>query len=291
MAILERKQILTEKEQKVKLSDNIKHLRQLFGWSQDDLANVLKISRGKISSYELRDVQPRLSVLAQMAKIFRVSIDELLHKDYRDIEKIGTNSAHDASGFNRGTMEAVLLEVNTRFQKEKIGHLQEIIRLKEELLRNKKSEARFLRKEGARTLYPSDSHIHLSKQDSSGKFVNWERIEVPFDHYVELGPNVEGRSVASVGDVSFEWEKRALPILEQIDFDNQRVLFVNAKSGANFEKHYHVEREVHYCIDGQYLETLSDTVWSEGSRLGFEPFEPHEMIYQSDTCLVITLDC
>jgi len=274
----------------VKLSENIKHLRQLYGWSQDDLANVLEVSRGKISSYELRGVQPRLPLLAKMSKIFKISIDELLHKDCREIEEIRVNTAHD-TGFNREAMEAVLLEVNTRYQKEKIKDLQEIIRLKEELLRNKKSEARFLRQVGARTLYPSDSHIHISKEDSSGKFVNWERLELPFDHYVELGANVQGRSVASAVDVNFDWEKVALPILQQMDFGNQRVLFVTAKSGTHFEKHYHVEREVHYCVKGQFLETLSGSIWSAGSRARFEPFVPHEMIYQEDSFIVISLDC
>lgn len=56
----------------------LKQLRTARGMTQDDLANVLKVSRSTIAGYEARNNQPDYDKLVQIADYFGVTIDYLL---------------------------------------------------------------------------------------------------------------------------------------------------------------------------------------------------------------------
>lgn len=60
---------------------NLRYLRKLRGWTQDEFANRLKIKRSVIGSYEEARAEPRLEVLEAMCNIFKLSLDDLLLKD------------------------------------------------------------------------------------------------------------------------------------------------------------------------------------------------------------------
>jgi transcriptional regulator with XRE-family HTH domain len=63
---------------------NLKYLRKLRGWTQEEFANKLKIKRSLIGAYEEERADPRLEVLEIVAGIFKLSLDELLLKDVSD---------------------------------------------------------------------------------------------------------------------------------------------------------------------------------------------------------------
>lgn len=56
----------------------LKVLRELYGFSQFEMAEKLKIDRSSYSSYEIGRAMPSLDSLKKIAQIFQVSIDFLL---------------------------------------------------------------------------------------------------------------------------------------------------------------------------------------------------------------------
>lgn len=60
---------------------NLKYLRKLRGWTQEEFAAKLNIKRSLIGAYEEERADPRLDVLEIVADMFKLSLDELLLKD------------------------------------------------------------------------------------------------------------------------------------------------------------------------------------------------------------------
>jgi transcriptional regulator with XRE-family HTH domain len=63
---------------------NLKYLRKLRGWTQEEFATKLGIKRSLIGAYEEERADPRLDVLEILADMFKLSLDELLLKDLSD---------------------------------------------------------------------------------------------------------------------------------------------------------------------------------------------------------------
>lgn len=66
----------------MKLSDKIIKLRKTNGWSQEDLAEKLKVSRQAISRWENGTALPDSNNILQLSKLFNVTADYLLNDDY-----------------------------------------------------------------------------------------------------------------------------------------------------------------------------------------------------------------
>lgn len=60
---------------------NLKYLRKLRGWTQEEFANKLKIKRSLLGAYEEERAEPRIEVLEIISGIFRISLDDLLLKE------------------------------------------------------------------------------------------------------------------------------------------------------------------------------------------------------------------
>ncbi len=60
---------------------NLKYLRKLRGWTQEEFANKLGIKRSLIGAYEEERADPRLDVLEIVSEIYKLSLDELFLKD------------------------------------------------------------------------------------------------------------------------------------------------------------------------------------------------------------------
>ena len=61
--------------------ENLKYLRKLRGWTQEEFANRLGIKRSLIGAYEEGRADPRLDVLEKMSSIYKLTLDDLLLKD------------------------------------------------------------------------------------------------------------------------------------------------------------------------------------------------------------------
>jgi transcriptional regulator with XRE-family HTH domain len=60
---------------------NLRYLRKLRGWTQEEFANKLKIKRSLVGAYEEERAEPRLEVLELVSHTFKLSLEDLLFKD------------------------------------------------------------------------------------------------------------------------------------------------------------------------------------------------------------------
>lgn len=65
----------------MKLSEKIYNCRRKAGWSQEELAARLGVSRQAVSKWETGDAEPEVSKLRLLSQVFGVSIDWLLSED------------------------------------------------------------------------------------------------------------------------------------------------------------------------------------------------------------------
>lgn len=60
---------------------NLRYLRKLRGWTQEEFANKLKIKRSLLGAYEEERAEPRLEVTENICSIFKLSMEEFFLKD------------------------------------------------------------------------------------------------------------------------------------------------------------------------------------------------------------------
>ena len=65
----------------MKLQDKIIQLRKSKGWSQEDLAEKLNVSRQAVSRWENGSALPDANNIFQLSKLFGVTADYLLNDD------------------------------------------------------------------------------------------------------------------------------------------------------------------------------------------------------------------
>jgi transcriptional regulator with XRE-family HTH domain len=60
---------------------NLKYLRKLRGWTQEEFANKLNIKRSLVGAYEEERAEPRLEVMETICHLFSISLEDFLFKD------------------------------------------------------------------------------------------------------------------------------------------------------------------------------------------------------------------
>jgi transcriptional regulator with XRE-family HTH domain len=60
---------------------NIKYLRKLRGWTQEDFANKVGIKRSLVGAYEEERAEPRLDVVENICNIFKINLEDVFLKD------------------------------------------------------------------------------------------------------------------------------------------------------------------------------------------------------------------
>ncbi|MCW5908705.1 MAG: helix-turn-helix domain-containing protein [Chitinophagales bacterium] len=70
------------------IKTNLKFLRKLKGWTQNDLAEALGVTRAVVGSYEEGRARPTYEVLLELSKQFKYKIDDLITRDLRQTEKV-----------------------------------------------------------------------------------------------------------------------------------------------------------------------------------------------------------
>ncbi len=71
-------------------SKNMKYLRKLRGWTQEEFSNKLGIKRSLLGAYEEERAEPRIDVLEMVCDLFKLSLDEILRKDMSE-QRTGTS--------------------------------------------------------------------------------------------------------------------------------------------------------------------------------------------------------
>lgn len=65
-------------------NQNLKYLRKLRGWTQEEFAQKLRIKRSLLGAYEEERAEPRIDVLEIVCDMFKLTLDDILRKDLSD---------------------------------------------------------------------------------------------------------------------------------------------------------------------------------------------------------------
>ncbi len=129
------------------ISNNLVRLRQKKGWTQDDLALKLNITRQAISKWETGVTLPNIDILLSLSKIYDISINEIIEPsnyksitDFEEIQTIDTNKIREslfniekrkiviasmgASPDTVNYLETIFSEINFLEEREGIGRIQ-----------------------------------------------------------------------------------------------------------------------------------------------------------------------
>ena len=60
---------------------NLRYLRKLRGWTQEQFAKKIAIKRSLLGAYEEERAEPRIEILHAVCNLFKVSMDDILLKD------------------------------------------------------------------------------------------------------------------------------------------------------------------------------------------------------------------
>lgn len=99
------------------IGNNLKLLRKRLKRSQEEVATDLSLTRSSYSGYENGVAQPNLESLIHLSKYFKVSIDDLLQKDFSayseiELEKLDKGVNVDLKGQKLRVLTSVVDEQN-----------------------------------------------------------------------------------------------------------------------------------------------------------------------------------
>ncbi len=74
---------------------NLRYLRKLRNWTQEEFANKLNIKRSLVGAYEEERAEPKLEVMEQVCALFKISLEDFLFNDLSDLNGGGATSYLD----------------------------------------------------------------------------------------------------------------------------------------------------------------------------------------------------
>ncbi len=70
-------------------SENLIELRKLNNYSQEELADLIGVSRQTLSKYETGESLPDIEKCRQLAEVFSVTVDDLVSYEKNDADSLG----------------------------------------------------------------------------------------------------------------------------------------------------------------------------------------------------------
>ncbi|UOQ45597.1 helix-turn-helix domain-containing protein [Halobacillus salinarum] len=89
--------------------EKLKSERKKKGWSQDELAEKLFVSRQSVSKWENGQNYPGIDIIIKVSDLFGVTIDELLRSDEELTEKVIRDSRQPAYPNLKFTFDSLFL--------------------------------------------------------------------------------------------------------------------------------------------------------------------------------------
>lgn len=82
------------------IGQRIKEYRKIFGFSQEDLADKVFVSRQTISNWETGKTYSDIQIIISLSILFNISLDELIKEYLEEMKmKINDNKARERSDF------------------------------------------------------------------------------------------------------------------------------------------------------------------------------------------------
>lgn len=97
----------------MKLSEKIVRLRKINGWSQEDLAEKINVSRQAVSRWEGAIAQPDAMNILQLSKVFGVTTDYLLNDEYESDSDLPKIKELKSDGVHQIMIFLITLEIMT----------------------------------------------------------------------------------------------------------------------------------------------------------------------------------
>lgn len=99
------------------LADKILYLRKQAGWSQEELAQQLNVSRQSISKWERAEAIPDLEKILDLARIFGVTTDYLIKDELDQVDySDGDHAPADAVVLPKLSLEEANAFIAARFK-------------------------------------------------------------------------------------------------------------------------------------------------------------------------------
>lgn len=95
----------------MKLQDKIINLRKDNGWSQEELAEKLNVSRQAVSRWESGSAQPDAANLLQLSRLFSVTTDYLLNDEYEKDDNLPKGKVSVTAGLQQTMFFMIMVEV------------------------------------------------------------------------------------------------------------------------------------------------------------------------------------
>ena len=89
----------------MKFSEKLMSLRKSKGWSQDEFAQKLGVTRQTVSKWELDQTAPDMNKLIEMSKLFGISLDELVN----DIENANSGNTYKESTVEKNNKKIAII--------------------------------------------------------------------------------------------------------------------------------------------------------------------------------------
>ena len=93
----------------MKFNEKLLELRKQKGWSQEEVGEKINVSRQTISKYESGLSTPEMDKLIELAKVFEISIDELVGKEKNTIIPEEKNKNKQTYGFKRDCIHTITI--------------------------------------------------------------------------------------------------------------------------------------------------------------------------------------
>ena len=108
------------------ISEKIMSLRKQYGWSQEELADLVGVSRQSVSKWESAASMPDIQKIIKLSEVFGVSVDYLL-KDEMDLpESSNVSSTADIGVENDSSTRTVSLEEANEYMDAIENHANKI---------------------------------------------------------------------------------------------------------------------------------------------------------------------
>jgi len=119
--------------------EKIRFIRQLKGWSQEEMANRLDMSNSGYGSIERGETDVNLSRLQEIAKIFEMELSELLRLNEGNVFHVGNcNTLTNSSQLNSLASDSTTLQ----YELEKLRLINEQQTKEMEYLRQQNADLR-----------------------------------------------------------------------------------------------------------------------------------------------------
>lgn len=92
----------------MKIGHKLKDLRTAHGYTQEELAAILNVSRSTISSWEINRTYPDLSILVSLSELYEITVDQLINEDEKLVDTM-TNETKKNSAFKKIILALVVL--------------------------------------------------------------------------------------------------------------------------------------------------------------------------------------